>query len=346
MDFKKHKYIWLAGLLVTLAVIIIPIVVFASNRSAEADNPQAGIPERPPHTDHAALLKGPYESGSDVTAACLECHEQAAWDLMKTAHWTWESQPVEVPGHDGLVTTIGKKNQINNFCIGAQGNEKKCMSCHAGYGWQDDTFDFQNPLNVDCLICHADTNIYAKGDYGFPKEGVDLAAAAQSVRRPQRDNCGYCHFDGGGGNGVKHGDLDDSLIHPSETVDVHMGPNDMECTDCHRTEDHLVKGRMISVSVEGENQVYCTDCHNSAPHEDERLNEHTDTVACQTCHIPSGAIKDPTKMFWDWSTAGQDLPEDPHSYLKIKGSFVYEENFQPAYQWYNETVKIPLPAGR
>ncbi len=59
MDFKKHKYIWLAGLLVTLAVIIIPIVVFASNRSAEGDNPQAGIPERPPHTDHAALLRGP-----------------------------------------------------------------------------------------------------------------------------------------------------------------------------------------------------------------------------------------------------------------------------------------------
>ncbi len=87
---------------------------------------------------------------------------------MKTVHWTWESQPVEVPGHDGVVATIGKKNQINNFCIGAQGNEKKCMSCHAGYGWQDDSFDFQNPLNVDCLICHADTNIYAKGDYGYP----------------------------------------------------------------------------------------------------------------------------------------------------------------------------------
>ncbi len=130
------------------------------------------------------------------------------------------------------------------------------------------------------------------------------------MRSPERDNCGYCHFDGGGGNGVKHGDLDDSLIFPSDSVDVHMGSNDMECIDCHKTEDHLVSGRMISVSVEGENQIYCTDCHNSTPHEDERLNEHTDAVACQTCHIPSGAIKDPTKMFWDWSTAGQDLPED------------------------------------
>jgi hypothetical protein len=40
-------------------------------------------------------------------------------------------------------------------------------------------------------------------------------------------------------------------------------------------------------------------------------------------------------MDWDWSTAGQDIPEDPHEYLKIKGSFVYERNFMPDYAWYN-----------
>ncbi len=172
MDLRKNKYIWLIGLVITLAVIIIPIVVFASNRTPPRDDPQAGLVERPPHTDHSALLKGPYESGSDVTAACLECHEEAALDVMKTVHWTWESEPVEVPGHDGLVATIGKKNQINNFCIGSQGNEKKCMSCHAGYGWEDDrTFDFNNPLNVDCLICHADTRHLRQGRLRLPGRG-------------------------------------------------------------------------------------------------------------------------------------------------------------------------------
>jgi hypothetical protein len=40
-------------------------------------------------------------------------------------------------------------------------------------------------------------------------------------------------------------------------------------------------------------------------------------------------------MNWDWSTAGQDIPEDPHEYLKIKGSFVYEQNFMPEYAWFN-----------
>jgi hypothetical protein len=43
-------------------------------------------------------------------------------------------------------------------------------------------------------------------------------------------------------------------------------------------------------------------------------------------------------MEWDWSTAGQDREEDPHEYLKIKGSFVYEANFMPEYDWYNGTI--------
>ena len=43
-------------------------------------------------------------------------------------------------------------------------------------------------------------------------------------------------------------------------------------------------------------------------------------------------------MEWDWSTAGQDREEDPHEYLKIKGSFVYEYNFIPDYDWYAGTA--------
>jgi hypothetical protein len=44
-------------------------------------------------------------------------------------------------------------------------------------------------------------------------------------------------------------------------------------------------------------------------------------------------------MYWDWSTAGSDeIEESLHSYLKIKGSFVYEANFTPEYHWYNGTA--------
>ena len=164
---------------------------------------------------------------------------------------------------------------------------------------------------------------------------MDLVAAAQSVGVPTRQNCGGCHFDGGGGNAVKHGDLDSSLYYPDEEIDVHMGRHDFLCIDCHQTENHQIAGHLISVSAQDKGTLDCTSCHETDLHEDERVNGHTDTVACQTCHIPAGAVRDATKMEWDWSTAGQDLPEDPHQYLKIKGSFVYEEDFIPEYFWFN-----------
>ena len=240
---------------------------------------------------------------------------------------TWRTDPV----------TIGKKTQINNFCISAQGNEKKCMSCHVGYGWENDQFDFSNQLNVDCLICHADLSTYGKGDFGYPAEGVDLAAAAQSVGRPGRENCGACHYDGGGGNNVKHGDLDTSLNFPAANLDVHMSSLNLQCIDCHRTQDHAIKGRLLAdnIAIEPTEQVQCTDCHADTPHEDERLDAHTQSVACQSCHIPAMALKNPTKVTWDWSAAGQDIPEDHYTYLKIKGEFHYEEDVTPSYHWFN-----------
>ena len=337
----KNKPYWILGLIGILAVIIVPLIVFWPKSATKADDPWANVPEHPVHTSHADIIKGPFESGQEVTRACLECHPEAASDIMMTAHFTWESKPFVVPGRD-VPVTIGKANQINNFCISAQGNQKSCMACHIGQGWQETTspdqqpFDFKNPENVDCLICHASSG-YKKGTYGNPAEDVDLVAAAKSVAAPNRAMCGSCHFNGGGGNNVKHGDLDQSLIFPNENLDVHMGKNNFVCTDCHTTEDHKIKGRLVvdNYTIEPEEQVTCTQCHSEQPHPDERLNSHTATVACQTCHVPTLAVKDPTKLSWDWSTSGQDIGDDHFSYLKIKGSFVYDKNITPVYTWYN-----------
>ncbi|MCA9911793.1 MAG: tetrathionate reductase family octaheme c-type cytochrome, partial [Anaerolineae bacterium] len=192
----------------------------------------------------------------------------------------------------------------------------------------------------DCLVCHDTSGQYVKGSAGYPVDGVDLMVAAQSVSYPSRETCGGCHFNGGGGDGVKHGDLDTSLYFPTENVDVHMGRYDFQCIDCHQTEDHNILGRSISVSVDNANQVYCTECHNpDTTHEDERIVSHLDSVACQTCHVPEGAVRNPTKISWDWSKAGDaDREESEHEYLMIKGEFVYETNFLPDYAWYNGTA--------
>ena len=56
-------------------------------------------------------MEGPFETGQEVTAACLECHEDAADQVIHTAHWRWESESVMVEGRDYPVST-GKKNTI------------------------------------------------------------------------------------------------------------------------------------------------------------------------------------------------------------------------------------------
>ncbi len=336
---KSSRYIWLIGLGVTMIIVALPIILFTRPEVSRAASPWDYVPSKSAHVDHTSLIKGPFTTGQDVTKTCLTCHEDAAHDVQMTAHFKWEGEPVQLPGHDQPVA-IGKKNLLNNFCIGVQSNWTGCTKCHAGYGWSDASYDFTAQENVDCLVCHDQSRTYAKGKSGNPADGVDLVVAARSVGRPTRENCGSCHFNGGGGNAVKHGDLDESMYYPPADLDVHMGRLNFQCVDCHRTTDHQIGGRAISVSVDDKNQIACTDCHKGeAIHPDARLNKHLDAVACQTCHIPTTAGgKYATKIEWDWSTAGQDLPEDVHEYLKIKGSFVYERNIPPTYAWFNGTL--------
>ncbi len=339
---KKRFPLWILGAIGILLVVVVPIAVFWPRQLKTGTNPWKFVPTRPVHVDHKDIIKGPFETPQDVTRACLECHPKAAEEIMATSHWTWQSKPFQVPWRDQPVT-IGKLNQINNFCIGTPGNQKKCMACHIGYGWSEDqAYDFSNALNVDCLACHADTALYSKGGYGNPAKDVDLLAAARSVGATTRTTCGKCHFEGGGGNGVKHGDLDESLILPSENLDVHMGRYDFQCTTCHWTEKHQIKGRLIAdnYQIDPQEQVSCEQCHQNHQHKDERLNIHLRSVACQTCHIPAIAVEDPTKVYWDWSTAGQEgLKDDHYVYLKIKGSFIYQRNYQPQYLWFNGNLQ-------
>jgi octaheme c-type cytochrome (tetrathionate reductase family) len=343
----------------TVALLFMILGCIASPLSAKTITP----PAAPPHTDHSTFFKQKLADGPAVTRACLECHPKSATDIMHTAHWRWEGKEVEMPGR-GKKLRIGKKNVINNFCIGVQGNWPRCTICHIGYGWEDDSFDFDQQEAVDCLVCHDKSGGYAKGLSGHPAEGVDLLAAAKSVGRPGRANCGSCHFSGGGGNAVKHGDLDRSMLNPNERIDIHMGLHKFECVDCHQTTDHNIPGKAISVSVDDNNRVLCVDCHLGVVHEDKRLDSHIDAIACQTCHIPFMAVDEATKMTWDWSTAGdKDLENalhDKHKYMAIKGSFNYLENLQPEYAWYdgesnhyllgdiidpNETTVIAGPRG-
>lgn len=292
--------------------------------------------------DHTAHLKGPFESGPQVTKACLECHPEAA-KIMKTSHWTWSAKQV-VPGKGEV--DRGKKNIINNYCVSVAGNWPRCTSCHIGYGYKDNSFDFSDSSKIDCLVCHDTTGKYKKNPAGAgnPVDGTDLLAAAQKVGKPNRANCGACHFFGGGGDAVKHGDLDSSQTNPTRDNDIHLSK--MACQECHVTKNHEIAGSALVVDPVNASHIGCTtNCHKESPHKDDGLNSHATRVACQTCHIPTFAKTIGTKTSWDWSTAGQDKPEqkdaDGHPvYDKKKGTFTWGKNIVPDYLWYNGTAEV------
>jgi len=312
-----------------------------------------------------AQITGPFSTPMEVTKKCLECHKSSAAEVMKTAHWNWIALQ-KVHGR-GLVAR-GKRNTFNNFCVSIADNWPRCTSCHVGYGWKDDTFDFTDESRVDCLSCHDTTGEFNKprdapagagmpagytGIEKFDAKPVDLVKIAQNVGKPSRRNCIICHANGGGGNNVKHGDIDMSLIDPDETIDIHLDKNgnDFSCQYCHTTEGHQIKGNNLTVSPAAHNMaVSCTDCHEEDLHEGENgetLNTHVKRVACQTCHIPDFARKYATKMSWDWSEAQnpKNLPKEKRVvkkdgvtvYAAKKGRFVFQKNVIPAYRWFNGT---------
>jgi octaheme c-type cytochrome (tetrathionate reductase family) len=300
--------------------------------------------------NHALLpqLQREFATPQEVTETCIGCHTERHKEVMNSAHWNWE-RVTYVEGRG--VAAAGKKNVLNNFCLGAQSNELSCAKCHIGFGMTDNHFDFENARNVDCMVCHDNSDEYNKASSraGYPDREVNLTHVAQSVGTPGKINCGSCHFYSGGGNNVKHGDLEAAHLAIDRQIDVHMAANgmDMSCVACHSGQNHQMKGRLYSVSSTNTNRATCEQCHTTTPHFDEMLNRHNAKVSCQACHIPIYARVNPTKMSWNWSEAGslrdgspyQEFNSDStYEYQSIKGSFVWAKNVTPDYIWFNGTA--------
>ncbi|MDH4206974.1 MAG: multiheme c-type cytochrome, partial [Desulfobacteraceae bacterium] len=295
--------------------------------------------QKPSTADHSQFkaLNQDFASGSEISKACISCHTKAADQLKKTLHWTWfdpDSPKDNLKGKAGY--------SLNNFCISANGmHDHHCNECHVGWNTEG------KKAEIDCLKCHGQKKINWEEtfeDYKYFMESNDpeekvlakdaqavIQDAAQSIGRPTRKNCGSCHFSGGGGDGVKHGDLDPSLINPNRELDVHMGYDgqDFECTRCHTTIAHQVAGRIYGTPASKTRQsllehdlepkIMCESCHSDKPHiSSSKMNDHTDKVACQACHVPEIAKVLPVQTWWDWSKAGKK--KDGKSY-EVTGPF-------------------------
>jgi len=302
--------------------------------------------------DHGKLVKLPPDpTPEQVTLECLRCHEEQGADMIESAHWQWKGPSPYTESHEKRIDMGKATNTVNNFCIAVVSNWPRCTSCHAGYGWKDASFDFEDKSKIDCLVCHDTTLTYRKvpTEAGYPYEEVDLVKVAQSVGHTSRKTCGDCHFQGGGGDAVKHGDMNGILYYPSRNCDVHMGGMDFQCYECHKTRNHKIYGRSLSVPV-AEGSRSCEECHTAAPHHgknllNHHLNRHTEHMTCNTCHSPLYAKCKPTKTWWDWSKAGdkkRKVKKDKYGmpdYTWKKGEFKWKESAKPVYRWYNGKVR-------
>ncbi len=302
------------------------------------------------------------EHDYEGTQSCLNCHGLMAQEVLETAHFEWAGVAQNLVGAPaGQIH--GKKDFLNNFCIGVPSNEARCTQCHAGYGWSDSTFDFADIENIDCLVCHDQTGTYAKNPRtaGMPADSVDLGAVARSVAmnfgKPTIDNCIFCHSYAGGGDNVKHGDLAFSLGNTTREYDVHMGTDggDLECVDCHQVQRDL-DGNLLSHGIGGmpyhsvDEGVMrqCDDCHGTAAniHAGTSVQSIVDSherLACQVCHIPAIARETSTKTEWYWATAGEvrdPIPPDANdptrpSFDRMKGDFVWAFDVRPSLRFFN-----------
>ena len=317
------------------------------------------------HSKHK-ILQQDFKNGSELTDACISCHNNIDAQFRKTIHWTWlapDPETKRIYGKGG--------DSFNNFCISTNKmKDQSCLDCHAGWKGIED--------GINCLVCHIQEDINWKESFSDIQaflaekddpESLEMAADIQQeirdafshIGQPARSNCGGCHFYGGGGDGVKHGDLDTSLIKPTKTLDVHMGVDGKNflCVRCHTTKAHHIDGRLYTVPaslnrkslIEDDltSKITCESCHSSTPHKsNSKANAHTDKVACQSCHIPTYARVNPTKMKWDWSKAGKKKDGKAYKtkgafgkydYMSIKGKMKWEKNVQPQYFWFNGSIK-------
>jgi len=299
------------------------------------------------------------------TKTCLACHKKEAMAFFYSQHYQWRGQTPQLVNSAGK--KLGKLNTINDFCtnpraswIGLTRNSrgeilsKGCSKCHAGFGLLPGEEPSAEQLaNMDCLICHAQgyqRDLYPDGKGGWVwkpvlwknQEGLD--SVAKRIGLPTRNTCLRCHAGSGGGANYKRGDLEYALAETTRQFDVHMGTDgaNLQCVDCHKGEDHRVRGRGTDLAATDmpEKPLSCDDgrCHDGRPHEAEVLNYHVAKVACPTCHIPTFAKADATDMLRDWSRPVYNQEAD-----KWSATIQLEKDVKPVYAWYNGTTWAQLP---
>ena len=291
----------------------------------------------------------------DGPQTCIACHSSEAESALHSEHMQW----------------AGKWKEVNTYCTAPEPADFACRTCHASTGKVTNL----TVNDVDCLVCHSDAYKRALGPqtnavtvvdwqgttkvYNFPVKvngdyqmlprfdlmpaGTTMVDLARNVHLPTVATCLRCHAGAGGANGAKRGDIFMELKDPalSPDVDVHISPSgaNLNCQACHVPQDHLIPGKGIDLRVSEGGTVTCTQCHEAKPHGETGIDQHTDRVACQTCHIPTYGKVTGTEMSRDWIQ-----PKWSETGCNGQGAWVgqdvWETNVIPTYTFWNGQSEV------
>jgi hypothetical protein len=123
------------------------------------------------------------------TDSCLNCHGKLADEFLTTAHFTWEGVASNIEGFEGGLH--GKKDILNNFCIGIggmpyhsvdEGVMRQCDDCHGSaaniHAGTSAELIVSNHTTLACQVCHIpaiarDTSTKVDWDWSTAGEVVD-----------------------------------------------------------------------------------------------------------------------------------------------------------------------------
>ena len=268
---------------------------------------------------------------------CLECHNEHALDVFDSTHYQWKGEAPDMLNQTSLLQ--GKHaGGVNTYCGNITGNWEGCSTCHVGRGAEPEAFPTPAQLeNIDCMVCHQDAykrkrvaGVYQPDEANM---SIGMDEAVQTVHKPTRASCLQCHAKAGGGDAVKRGDLALATANTADQqYDVHMATTgaDLNCQSCHVPENHRFPGKgsdirptdLVGVDLD------CTTvgCHGSAPHDSSEINQHTEKVACQSCHIPiyaknanDSTATEATELHRSWQ-AGSDHAHAPFHPVLLKAN--------------------------
>ena len=335
----KHWFWAIGGLL----LVVSGLLVAAPSHSQEDEGENI-------HKNVLQSYEGPQ--------TCLMCHPADGQEVAESVHYTMYaprtnlvgSEEIEAVGmatmYCGLPSTVLDINwlgllQPQDSSLPAQPGG--CAKCHITTGPRPNVIEQQTAAdyaNVDCLMCHgpdyARTVVKEDDVLKFaPAEGVDILAVAQNVGTPTDEMCLRCHAGAGGALNAKHG------VIPTAASDVHTAAG-LQCVDCHTTVDHKIAGGSdVKAQDPVETQLACTNCHTDLHQESvvgDRLNAHTEYVACQSCHIPTIARDPdmPTVVYRDYAEPVLNAATGLYGPTNEWASEVI-----PDYLWWNRGVTEP-----